>query len=241
MAQLQRSFCVISAVSCIIICCSTALIHVVNFSNMDGSLYRPLGRIKSLDEPCKSSATYDHLSVIPEYTRPIAMDTEWICNLYQKVQQLEERQVTLLVCNEDYLDVLINWLAHAILYAFYPTKSILIIAFDYFTHQTLQNKGFHSVYILPEAVAKTNTNDTVANIWVARVTIARLLNYWNYSVLEFDSDAIMIKNIQPILNKFNNSDIIASAGKYPHYINKKWRAPTICMGVILIKCSPATG
>ena len=43
------------------------------------------------------------------------------------------------------------------------------------------------------------------------------------------------------ISKFSGSDIIASAGSYPKDINKKWNAPTICMSVILIKCSAATG
>jgi len=76
---------------------------------------------------------------------------------------------------------------------------------------------------------------------VTRLTIIRLLNYWNYSVLLFDSDAIMLRDIQPLLYKFNSSDIITSAGTFLTKLYKKWNAPTMCMGVILIKSSPATG
>ena len=245
MTKFQKSFYAISVVvviTILITCCSTGPIHVIYGSDINSYMvegFRP--QRTNLNEPCESSVNYDHLSVIPDYTRPITTNTEWVCNLYRKVKQLKERQVTMLVCNKDYLHVLINWLAHAVLYAFYPANSILIIAFDSFTHSVLENKGFHSVYILPEAVANAKTKDSVAHVWITRITVARLLNYWNYSVLEFDSDAIMISNIQPILNNFSNSDIIASGGTFPFDLYKKWKTPTICMGVILFKCSPATG
>ena len=270
MIQFQNSFCVFSTVCVtLIICCSTGLIPVIYESNVPYMLNSyppptlppalpsptlpPIIIIKPTaprtapprhidpNEPCETSANYDHLSVMPNHTRPMKADTEWICNLYRTVKQLKERQLTLLVCNKGYLDVLINWLAHTILHAHYPANGILVISFDSFTHQVLQNKGFHSVHILPEDVANTRANESIARIWITRITVTRLLNYWNYSVLEFDSDAIMIKNIQPILNKFKNSDIIASAGIFPHDINEKWKAPTLCMGVILIRCSPTTG
>ena len=89
------------------------------------------------DKPCESSVSYDNLTVLPDHTRPIKADTEWICNLYRTVKQFKERQLTLLVCNKDYLHVLINWLAHAILHAHYPANGILVIAFDSFTHQVM--------------------------------------------------------------------------------------------------------
>ena len=194
------------------------------------------------DEMCDSSTSYDNLSVIPDYTRPIKMDTKWVCDLYREVKRLKGRQVTLLVCNKEYLGTLVNWLAQSILHAFQPVDSILIISFDSFTHRVLYSKGFHSVCILPSDVANSkNPRNVFAHIWLTRLTVIRLLNYWNYSVLEFDTDAIMMRNIQPLLDEFNTSDIIASPGHMPVDLLQKWSAPTMCMGMIFIKSSPATG
>ena len=136
---------------------------------------------------------------------------------------------------------MINWLAHSVLYALHPINRILIIAFDSLTYHVLHSKGFHTVYILPEDVADSSTKEGNARVWVTRMTILRLLNYWNYSVLEFDGDAIIMRNIQPLLNKFVNSDIIASGGRSPVDLYRKWNVSTLCMGVILFKCSPAIG
>jgi len=186
--------------------------------------------------------SYETLNFLPSYTLPITMNTNWVCDLHHTVKQLTERQVTLLVSDRNYLELLINWLAHSVLYAFQPVKNIVIISFDTYTHLALRHKGFRSVYIPPYSIMKSNNfTSRFAHIWVTRLTVIRLLNYWNYNVLVFDSDAIVLKNIQPLLDKFNNSDIISSAGTYPFYLHRKWAVPTLCMGVFLIKSSPATG
>ena len=191
------------------------------------------------------SRTSLFLSVpVPNYTRPITMETEWVSDLYRAVKQLQGKQVTLLVCDKGYLDVLVNWLAHAILYASHPVDSILIIAFDTYTYHLLHHKGFHSVYIPLDTVISPEVPPSVKRLrrmWITRLTFIRLINYWGYSVLVIDTDALMIRNIQPLLDKFDTSDIIASGGSHPTGYSRKWKAPTMCMGFILIKCSPATG
>ena len=236
---IQGIFCIVFAV---IICSALYLTSVVFYGPAsDGYYPQPLTEWTDIDEICQRPTSYDNLNVMPHYTRPITTNSEWVCNLYREVKQLKGRQVTLLVCNSHYLDVLINWLAHSVLYTFQPVNSILIIAFDYFTHHVLYSKGFHSVHILPEDVANSNHTKPLNRIWVTRMAIIRLLNYWNYSVLVLDGDAIMMKNIQPLLDKYANSDIITSGGTFPTNLRKKWNAPTLCMGVILIKSSPAIG
>ena len=191
---------------------------------------------------CKSSTSYDHLSVAPRYTLPIRMNTKWVCDLYHEVKQMQSKQLTLLICNKSYLEVLVNWLAQAVLHAHHPADNILIIAPDSFTHQVMQHKGIHSVFISADAVFDPLKVPGIASrIWMTKLTVIRLLNHWNYNVLAFDTDALMLKNVQPLLDKFSTSDIVASSGTYPFECSKKWKAPTMCMGAILYKSSPATG
>ena len=190
---------------------------------------------------CKSSTSYDHLSLAPRFTLPIRMDTKWVCDLYHEVKQMQSKQLTLLICSESYLEVLVNWLAQAVLHAHYPVENILIIAFDSFTQRVMHHKGIHSVFISTDAIFNSKVNNIANRIWMTRLTVIRLLNHWNYSVLSFDTDALMLKNVQPLLDKFSTSDIVASSGTYPFECSKKWSAPTMCMGAIFYKSSPATG
>ena len=199
-------------------------------------------RAIAVQQGCVSSIIYDHLSVFPDYTLPMTMETEWVCNLHHTVKRITGRQLTLLVSDKKYLDVLVNWLVHTILHGFQSVNNILIISFDAFTHDIVNRKGFISVHIPPYTLMKSNQSaNRFAYVWITRLMVVRLLNYWNYDVLVCDSDAILLKNIYQFMNKFSDSDIIASAGKFPPKYYNKWNAPTMCMGVILLKSSPATG
>ena len=198
--------------------------------------------VPQVDEIFKPKIEVELLNVLPSFTVPTTAETEWVRELYHRVKQVTGRQVTLLVSDKKYLDILVNWLAHAILYAFQPVNNILIISFDAFSHLVLRRKGFQSIYIPPHSIMKSqNYTSRFSHIWVTRLTVLRILNYWNCTVQVFDSDAIMLKNIQPLVDKFNNSDIISSAGSYPFDLHRKWAVPTLCMGVFVIKSSPATG
>ena len=227
----------INVVRILMILGSGTLLYIISYYMINSYAVIPFNA-PQVDKPVE----VDLLNVLPSDTLPITMSTDWVWDLHHTVELLPGRQVTLLVSDSKYLDVSVNWLAHSILYAFQPLSSILIISFDAFTHLALHRKGFHSVYIPPHSIMKSkNFTSRFAYIWVTRLTVMRILNYWNYTVLVFDSDAIMLKNIQPLLDKFNNSDIISSAGSYPFDLHHKWAVPTLCMGVFLIKSSPATG
>ena len=198
--------------------------------------------VPQVDKVLKPKTEVELLTVLPSFAIPTTAETEWVRDLYHSVKQVTGKQVTLLVSDKKYLDILVNWLAHAILYAFQPVNNILIISFDAFSHLVLRRKGFRSIYVPPHSIMKSqNYTSRFAHIWVTRLTVIRILNYWNFTVQVFDSDAIVLRNIQPLVDKFNNSDIISSAGSYPFDLHHKWAVPTLCMGVFVIKSSPATG
>jgi len=77
-------------------------------------------------------------------------------------------------------------------------------------------------------------------VWITRLTVIRLLNSWKYSVLIMDSDTLIMKDIQPLLDRYDNSDIVASTGFYPGSLHKMWNT-SLCMGVALFKATPSTG
>ena len=189
---------------------------------------------------CKSSTSYDWLSVSPCYTRPIRMDTKWVCDLYCEVKQMQSKQLTLLICNKDYLEVLVNWLAQAVLHAHHPVDSILIIATDSFTQDVMHHKGTHSVFISVDAVFNLTRIGKVERIWMTKLAVVRLLNHWNHNVFAFDTDAVTLKNVQPLLDKFSTSGIVASTSIHPWKYFKKWKVPTMCMGSIFYKSSPCS-
>ncbi|XP_065913728.1 uncharacterized protein [Dysidea avara] len=181
----------------------------------------------------------DWLTLFPSHTLPVTANCSWVQDLRQATQ-LAGPQITLLICNKQYLNVLANWLAHAVSQASLPVRDILTLSLDITTHQTLTNKGFQSLFIPQQSIMQPGfIAKEFSNVWITRMTVIRLLNSWKYSVLVVDSDALVLKDIQPLLEYFNNSDIIGSSGTYPKQLQKKWKT-TLCMGVALFRATPAT-
>jgi len=185
---------------------------------------------------------WDDYSILPSRTLPITLNTGWVKQLHQTARQLTGPQIILLLSDKRYLDVLLNWMVHVILVSPPTLKNVIVISLDTVTYQMLQQKQFHSIYVPRHYIIRPDLRSTkFSHLWISRLTITRLLNSWNYNVLVFDSDAVLLRNIQPLLSQFTKSDIISSSGSYPFDVHRKWGVPTLCMGVVLIRSSPKIG
>jgi hypothetical protein len=67
-----------------------------------------------------------------------------------------------------------------------------------------------------------------------------LLNHWGFDVAMIDTDALLLKDPWPLFEKYPESGIVASQGKFPNELNAKW-GTALCVGVILIRSSNQTG
>lgn len=77
-------------------------------------------------------------------------------------------------------------------------------------------------------------------IHIIRLTFFRLLNHWGYDVVMYDSDAVVLKNPQPLFDANQGVELVGSAGKGPENIGHVW-GRTICTGVLLLRTSPGLG
>ena len=66
------------------------------------------------------------------------------------------------------------------------------------------------------------------------------MNHWNYDVVMYDSDAVILKNPQPLFDANPDAELIGSSGKGPDSVGHIW-GRTICTGVLLMRCSPSLG
>jgi len=209
------------------------------------ALSRNVSLIKSSNSTTNISSIFanqsaDWLTLFPSYTLPVKANCSWVQNLRQVIK-LTGPQITLTVCNENYLGVLANWLIYAVLQASVPLNNILIMSLDNDTHHAVTSKGFQSVYIPQNSIMQPGFKSIdYSDVWITRLTVIRLLNSWGYSVMTMDSDALIMKNIQPLLDHYDNSDIVASTGSYPGSLHKIWKT-SLCMGVALFKATPSTG
>ena len=177
----------------------------------------------------------------PSLTLPVTANCSWVQDLYQITQQAGP-QITLLMCNKQYLSVVINWLAYTALQALLSVKDTVILSLDNATHQVFKQKRFNSVLVPKDSIFLPKVSiDQHSAGWVTRLTVIRVLNSWKYSVLLIDSDALILKDIRPLFEHFQAADIIASSGTWPSDLHNKWKGPTLCMGVSFFKATKGTG
>ena len=66
------------------------------------------------------------------------------------------------------------------------------------------------------------------------------MSHWNYDVVMYDSDAVVLRNPQPLFDASPGVELIGSSGKGPQSIGNVW-GRTICTGVLLMRSSAALG
>ena len=155
--------------------------------------------------------------------------------------QQPHRQVTVVFGDaKQYALGLLNWLVSALVMTSPPLTNIIVISLDEELQALLDNKDIASVHVKPETVTCGQIKRKLSRIWITRYAVYMLLNHWGYDVMAYDTDAIVLRNLQDILNTFGESDIIGSAGGYPRNLTIKW-GQTLCMGVVLFKSTRKTG
>ena len=178
------------------------------------------------------------------------MQAPWIPKLKDAVAKITSasyqenvnprKQVTVVFGDAKYALSLLNWLVSALVISNPPLKNIIVISLDEKLQALLDKKDITSVYVEPETVTCRPINRKTSRVWITRCVVYRLLNRWGYDVMAYDADAIVLKNLQDVLNTFGESDIIGSSGVFPFNLGAEW-GQTLCMGVVLFKSTGKTG
>ena len=191
--------------------------------------------------PFKSNFTFPQ----PQLMKPIAdIDrTHWIheLRLYLNTYNLTI-PISLVTSNTKYTDVLLNWLVSATVRSDIPLESILVLSLDHTLHYLLSSKGIHSI-LVPTAgifVRSAKFSSDFEHVMMLRLSVMRVINHFGADVIMYDTDAVILKDPQPLYDVLSNEDIIGSVGKIPYDLATEWGI-TICIGVVLVKSSEKTG
>ena len=192
---------------------------------------------------------------MPRLTLPIydLITKRWMGNLRNYLRQIPPHSITspisIVSCDSKFTDVLINWLISATVETHPPLTHILVLSLDRPLHTTLTQHGFKSIHIdakdllSPEALYMVQDSSRRAFyvVMVMRLTVMRLMNHWGYSVANYDTDAIILKNPEQLFYRdLNASDVIGSRGKFPTSV-KNVLGLTLCAGMFVTKSTPGTG
>lgn len=198
-------------------------------SNTDTLLFAHGGAMK----PYQSIIKAQWVSKLQDLLKTINKDQP-------SLQQSQQNQITVVVSNTNYTLSLLNWLVSALVKTTPPLENVIVICLDKTLYTLLGRKKIPSLYVNPETVISGPMHTKSSHIWITRCAVYRLLNHWGYDIVAYDTDAIVLKNLQHILDAHHESDIVASSGTYPFQLGVKWGL-TLCMGVILIRSTRSTG
>jgi hypothetical protein len=170
------------------------------------------------------------------------MRNSWAVPLKELVSRISTRkQVSLLFTTFSYLNSTLNWLIAAAVRCQPPVTNTIVVCYDQASFNVLNERDIPSVYIDPNTLIE---GDPITH-WKQflsgrRLFLLRLVNHWGYDVVQYDADAIIIKNPQELFDQHPHSDIVISAGQPRNLPDWGWGF-FVCMGVALFRSSPRTG
>ena len=171
------------------------------------------------------------------------MQFRWVQKLCSFLTTVDRRfPIAIVASNSKYTDALLNWLIASVVKLKDPIKNILVLSLDSSLRNLLQMRRIDFLYVLPSTLAniKRSKRQAIKQVEVVRLTVMRILNHWGFDVVNYDSDAVILRNPQPIYDRYPGSDVIGSAGTFPNGIYIKWGV-TVCMGVVMIRATNRTG
>ena len=180
----------------------------------------------------------------PQVFKPVnvVLACRWVRELKQHLSSVDPAQpVTVTVASYDFAANLLNWLISAQVMTSPPLENILVISFDSALHKMLIRRQISSVCVPYISVLRNAKSLGIHKVWMTRLAVIRLINHWGFDVQQFDTDAIIRRNPQPLFNSFPGFDVVGSRAKLPFELGKGQWGFTVCMGVILFRSTPKTG
>ena len=186
---------------------------------------------------------------IPDLTLPldVILKNSWVKELQDFLQTLPTKKVSLVSSNYLFQEDLINWLVSAMIKTNPPLSNILVLSLDDTIHELMKSRGISSVCVEPQTVmvpfdpkSEMGKMQPCTFLFATRLTVVRLINYWGYDVVHYDTDAIVLKNPEPLFEKYRSSDIVGSVGRHPFALGDEWGF-TLCMGFIMFRSTQETG
>ena len=180
----------------------------------------------------------------PQVFKPVStvLSSSWVRQLKLYLLSITPaRQVTITVASYDFAANLLNWLISAQVITSPPLENILVVSFDEPLHRMLIHRKISSLFVPYASVLRNPHSLGVHKVWMTRMAVLRLISHWGFHVVQFDTDAIILRNPQPLFDRFPNFDIVGSRAKLPFELGKGQWGFTVCMGAILFRSTARTG
>ena len=168
--------------------------------------------------------------------------SQWIRDLQSLLRSVRGTQVSLVTASVEHQDVLLNWLISASLVVSPPLQNVLVLTLDQSVFDLISGRNISTLFVSEKMVISPSANVTrrFSQVHVVRLSVLRLLNHYGFSVVNYDCDAILLKNPQPIFDGHKDADLIGTFGKGPGQLYVKWGI-TLNTGVMLLRSNSKIG
>ena len=175
--------------------------------------------------------------------------SECVSKLYNFLLSLNKSvspHVNMVFGDSQHTNMILNWIIAAMLRLKPPLHNVMVISLDHLLCDTLAAKKLpltcivvsvkcifvSSIYIGSQLGWKTRM--------MVRHPVLRLINYWGYDVANYDSDAVLLRNPQPLYDERPQASVLASSSNWPYAMATEWGF-VICAAAIVLRSSPSTG
>ena len=191
------------------------------------------------DKPPIGSPWMESRPLIPPRKPWDLQQNFWAAPLRELVKTVStDNQVALLFSTYSYLNSTLNWLIAAKVRCKPPVTNVIVVCYDMETYKILMKREISSVYINPNTLLPGRKAKFT---FTTRLIVLMTVTSWGYDVIQFDADAIVVKNPQELFERHPSSDIVASrARSWPPTVSEKWGF-VACMGVVLFRSTPKIG
>lgn len=180
----------------------------------------------------------------PAFSLPadILLHSRWVTDLQDYLRTARGRTISVVTATVEHTDVLLNWLIAAYVKIAEPLQNVMVISMDAKLHSILVSRGFDSLYVHKDMVVSPDADvpRVFSQVHVVRLAVVRLMNHYGYDVINYDCDAILLRNPQPVFDEYRDTDLIGTFGKGPNVLYEKWGV-TLNTGVMVMRANSNIG
>ena len=177
---------------------------------------------------------------------PLLLRCQWVGQLRTHLASLPPSLPFISLVSSDikYLEVLLNWLISALVKGDSPLTNILVLSLDHSLCQLLDEREIPCLHVPSSCLLRSNLSLShhvaFTQVHITRLLVMRLLNYWEYDVANYDSDAVILRNPEGRYGNLRERHFIGSVGHFPHELDRRW-GRAVCIGVVMIRAGSQSG
>ena len=180
----------------------------------------------------------------PQFSQPdgYLLRSQWVFDLRKILAKTRGKQINMVTASIEHQDVLLNWLISAYAVATPPLDNVLVLSLDEPLHNLLKIRGISSLWVSPSIIIDPTIEIArrFSQVHIVRLNVLRLIVNYGFDVVNYDCDAIVLKNPQTVFDKHKDADIIGTFGKGPGHLFSKWGV-TLNTGVLLFRSNSKVG